>query len=659
MIRIVLYTGFGILSESNSLLCKAVMFMEFRTIEQKIKIGGITMLRKLMIAMLLSFSMFVNFSYAQTTQTTPATVTVEPTEKTCAIGTTPKFNVTGTYLSNNSLIKENEVPQCQWKYVSAAVYSDQACTGTDSTVASVTSSSDTEWANQNSYTKEVSISALSAGECWLKFTMNYRLGDTGESKAVTSEPVKVTVKNIDIIAPTWLKVGNEGQIEITYDSVAFNSGTITLSGLSDLYEILDSDFVEGNASAPTTPQNGSLSWQLAGRTESKEGKIIVKVKGKTAKETTLKAEHSGSSAKAEVVAGVFEIDIILGGIGEDNEENIGAFFSVQKRASLVMKFEPKSAGGNVALSLSDLKLYDEETDGVENTARSWDVATTTFPMTKYVGGSSSGSMRDKEAKLTWKSEKDTAKATVVSVKVEVGSSDEEKNDQKAYLRYYSSLPAPQPDKSKTTIAFTYSPSDLNVGKLKPTVDSSLKLLKSNNNAITLAAEWDLTTATGRDASKSFTGVAQSVPVGEIKVSLKHENTGAEAEGSIYVYQLDLAANTKVFDPKLSGTATLDSTIKYPDSVTPNIAVVDDTNTIVKSLTKDSPNWNGKNNNDEFADPKKYTIKAKLYKDVEKSKEIDSDSADIYVARLGIEKIEFESHNGTYVPMQFHTTAANI
>ncbi|MDR2441761.1 MAG: hypothetical protein LBE12_20570, partial [Planctomycetaceae bacterium] len=114
---------------------------------------------------------------------------------------------------------------------------------------------------------------------------------------------------------------------------------------------------------------------------------------------------------------------------------------------------------------------------------------------------------------------------------------------------------------------------------------------------------------------------------------------------------------------MNSTAKIESILKHSDSITLDAAVFDNT-TKVKTLTKDNSNWNGKwdngTNNNKFANPKKYTIKAKFYKDTAKTKEIDSMNIDVFVARLGIEKLEFDSHSGgIYVPMQFHTTEADI
>ncbi|MDR1484381.1 MAG: hypothetical protein LBT09_06120 [Planctomycetaceae bacterium] len=603
-----------------------------------------------------------NFAHAQITTSVVAT----PTEKTCAIGNENGFNVTGSCMANGLQLQES-IQNCQWKYVSVTAYSDETCTTIDSTIVSATTTADTEWANTKSYAKDVKIKGLKAGTSWVKFRMKYRLNGTDNGTEITSiTPVKIIVKNITLTAPRWLQKGAEGTIEITYDTTAFTEGTIELNGLSDLYEIIDSDSAGITNNATSTPPNVTLSWNIANRTGDKSGKIVVKIKGKNPKESKLIAKHSKSDAKAETDVGVFYVDIILGGVAEDKEESPGVFFAEQKRASLELKAEPKSAGETVTLSLTGLDLYDGETSDTKNTKRTWNLATENLPTGLYVGGKVSSSMRDKEAKLTWKSKNDTAKVTAVSVQVKIGKTEEEKNDKKAFVRYYAGYSiGDMPDKGKTIIEFKYYPSDLDYGTLKPTVGDKVQLfegsaeftINNNNNNNT---KWTLPLT---NATKSLTCTAQSFADNDIKVSLEHDETDAQDEGLISVYQLDLAKNTKVFDPKLSNTAKIETILKYPDSITSDIAVYDG-GTIVKTLTKTNPNWDGKwdngTNANKIADPKKYTIKTKLYKDIAKTKEIDSDEADVYTVRLGIEKIEFASHGGgIYVPMQFHTTRADV
>ncbi|MDR2441762.1 MAG: hypothetical protein LBE12_20575 [Planctomycetaceae bacterium] len=482
-----------------------------------------------------------NLVYAQT----EVSVTATPSEKICAIGSTVSISLTGNYSANLVRGQESNPPNCQWKYISSTAYSDESCT-TISTIVSATTSSDAEWATMSSYTKPISIKGRNVGTSWVKFLMKYRLNNTDEGTNVISiTPVKIVVKNITLSAPRWLKKGDEGTIEITYDPDTFADGSIELSGLSDLYDIINSDFVEGTTNSATiNPTDGKMSWELSGRTETKSGKIIVKIKGKNPKETKLAAKHSTSEAKAESDVGVFYVDIILNGIEEDKEESPGVFFAAKKRATLVIKAEPQSAGETATLSLTGLDLYNDETGGEKNSKRTWNIINENLPTCLYVSGTTSSSMKDKEAKLTWKSKSDTAKVTAVDVKVEVGDNGEEKNDKKVYRRYYNPIPTPQPDNCKTSIEFKYFPSDLNVGKLKPSVGNDAKLLDANNNEITLATEWDLTTETGRNATKTFTGIIKSISSNVVDVSLKHENTNAEDEAKIHLYQLELATNIK-------------------------------------------------------------------------------------------------------------------
>jgi hypothetical protein len=602
-----------------------------------------------------------NYVHAQITTSVAAT----PAEKVCAIGNESAFSVTGNCTANGVQGQES-IQNCQWKYVGITAYSDEACTTEDSTIVSATTAADNNWATLKLYTKEVKIKGLKAGTSWVKFRMKYRLDSTSDgTEVISTTPVKIVVKNITLTAPRWLQKGEEGKIEITYDATVFTDGSIELSGLSDLYDIIDSDFVEGvTNNATINPTDGKLTWALTGRTGTKAGKIVVKIKGKNPKESTLTATHSKSDAKAETDVGVFYVDVILGGVEEDKEETTGAFFATKKRASLVLKAEPKSAGETATLLLTGLDLYDSATGDQKNNIRSWNLVSEDLPTSLYVGGSTSSSMKDKVAKLTWKSKDDTAKATAVEVKIKVGNSDEEKSDKKAYLRYYDPIPTPQPDKSKTSVEFTYLPSDLNVGKLKATVGSTIKLLKKNDNSEAMPSqEWDLTTNTGRTDAKTFNGVAKSISSNVIDVSLKHEDTDATDEAKIHIYQLAITSNTKVIDPKLNGAGKIESTFKYSDSITFDGAVWDGANK-VKTLTKDNSNWDGKwdngTNANKFADPKKYQITVKLYKDTAKTKQFDTESIDIYVVRLGIEAIEFNSHDGgIYVPMQFHTTSASI
>jgi hypothetical protein len=164
----------------------------------------------------------------------------------------------------------------------------------------------------------------------------------------------------------------------------------------------------------------------------------------------------------------------------------------------------------------------------------------------------------------------------------------------------------------------------------------------------------------------FTTITKSYPIDPIEISVKHDTTEAEDSEKVNVYQMDLATNTKVYDPKLSGAGEIESTINHPTTATLDASVLDDTTT-VKTLTKDKSQlkWNGKwdngTNNNKIADPKKYSISVNLYKDSAKTTLIDSETKDIYVVRLGIEKIEFATNStgGTYVPMQFHTTQNDI
>ncbi|MDR1271112.1 MAG: hypothetical protein LBK82_16485 [Planctomycetaceae bacterium] len=628
-----------------------------------------------------------NFAHAQITTSVAAT----PTEKICAIGSENVFDVTGNCTANGVQGQES-IQNCQWQYVGATAYSDETCNTEDPTIVSATTEADSEWVTQKTYTKKVTIKGLNVGTSWVKFRMKYRLDNTSDGTDVISiTPVKITVKNITLTAPRWLKKGDEETIEIAYDTDAFTDGSIELSGLSDLYDVIDSDFVAGvTNSATVNPTDGKLSWVLAGRSGTKAGKITVKVKGKNPKESTLTAKHTTSSAKDEKDVGVFNVDVILGGIGEGEEESPGVFFASAKRATLELKAEPKSAGETATLSLTGLDLYNSETGGEKNTKRTWNLVNEDFPASLYVGGTTSSNMRDKEVKLTWKSKNDTAKGTAVEVYVKIGSL-EEQNDKKAYLRYCDPMPSPQPAKSKRTITFAYFPPDLNVGKLVPTFNDNLKLLDGEDNEIISTTGWDLTSEswcqtgvaedsdgnpiTVSNAAKDFYGIANSLPdSGEIEVFLEHKNTGAEDKGCLYVCQFKLATNTKVLDPKLSGTTTIESIITCPD-MTSEVNVLDGTNT-VNILTRNAPatsttpntsknsdwswSWDGKwksINDGKFADPKKYTIKA-ILRDTANN-EIDSESVDVYVVRLGIGKIEFEAASGTYVPMQFHTTQADI
>jgi hypothetical protein len=48
----------------------------------------------------------------------------------------------------------------------------------------------------------------------------------------------------------------------------------------------------------------------------------------------------------------------------------------------------------------------------------------------------------------------------------------------------------------------------------------------------------------------------------IEVSVKHDVSEAEDSEKVNVYQIDLATNTKVFDPKLSGAGEIESTINH-------------------------------------------------------------------------------------------------
>jgi hypothetical protein len=393
------------------------------------------------------------------------------------------------------------------------VYSNEACTTEDATVVSATTAADTVW-TVTPYTKSVKLSGLKDGTAWVKFSMKHRVGDTGEGTEETSSAVKIIVHSLTITAPSWLKKGDLDEIVITYDPNAIKSGNIELSGLSDLYNITDTDSGTSTTDAGTT-QISSLSWTLSDRTGIRSGKITVKITGKTANKTTLKAKHDESGCEAELAVGVYVLDLVIDEVDEYNEKDPGVFLAVKKkRKEVELKVEPTSAGGSVKLTLPEgLKLYDAETGGNVIDTRSWAVDDS-FPKTFYAEGeSASADMRDKEVKLEWDkitetkdgatvSISDIAKATVVTVSI--------------------SAPYWLRKDHEEKIEITYAPIDLDSGKIEL---SGLSDIYDIVDSDFVEGETNASSSTPQDEKLTWSLKRENTKAGKIVVKVKGKTEG--------------------------------------------------------------------------------------------------------------------------------------
>jgi hypothetical protein len=335
-----------------------------------------------------------------------------PSDKDVIAGHSSSFTISDSYNGCMMIGCEETEENCEWRFDGGTVYSDESCTVENSSVATIATPAETTWTTCTSYTKSVHVVTHTSGICWLKFKLRRRLGNSGNGEVKTTNAVKLKAVNISISAPQWLGKGKDDSISITYTPANLNSGTITLSGCTNLYEFTNT---QNGTVEDGNDGNQTLSWVLNG---TQNGTITLSVKGKKTGSGKLTAKHFTSEAKAESNAGVYTPDVICDSLGEEQEETPGVFIGTKKRKSLSLKAEPTNAGGKVILSSGNLKLYNAETGGDEITKREWNVSE--IPQTIYViGTTASNSLRDIEVTLTWKEVSnvelsDSAKVTVIA-----------------------------------------------------------------------------------------------------------------------------------------------------------------------------------------------------------------------------------------------------
>lgn len=300
---------------------------------------------------------------------------------------------------------------------------------------------------------------------------------------------------------------------------------------------------------------------------------------------------------------------------------------------------------------------------------------------QVMGSVASQSSRDRSIKVThsaWSEAEDEAKVTIVKVDIstEATRNDTEgdspnnpdaKTDPGDFIRVGGSI----------DVTLKYEPEDLDRGVLsisgaEPTGegkegdeegDQVVRLTDSDGLETT---SWDLTEY---QYGGTIDLTAEGIKPGDITVTFTHSPTGAEDQLKLNVYRMTLDLEKSVFDPKLGGAATYYA--KQEGSAEFDFAVFKGTTRVCTISPSDDYNtgeWGGKwdvdPNKGKFANPDNYTIKHLAYRTAEDKKNkrnplpsAAGDSADVYLVRLGVEKIEFEGT--THIPMQFHTTSANL